>query len=95
MQYEQHHAYGWCEQTGQAHPAAADKPEFAAVDMGQGSYALLAVDKVQGGDLTKVPAEQREALRQQMAQAYGSEETRELLELLKSNTKIKLNKSLL
>ena len=78
-----------------AHPAAADKPEFAAVDMGQGSYALLAVDKVQGGDLTKVPAEQREALRQQMAQAYGSEETRELLELLKSNTKIKLNKSLL
>ncbi|MEO9080247.1 MAG: SurA N-terminal domain-containing protein [Rhodanobacter sp.] len=78
-----------------AHPAAADKPEFAAVDMGQGSYALLMVDKVQGGDLTKVPTEQREALRQQMAQAYGAEETRELIELLKSKAKIKINKNLL
>ncbi|OOG56257.1 SurA N-terminal domain-containing protein [Rhodanobacter sp. C03] len=76
------------------HPAAG-KSQFAAVDMKDGSYALLAVDKVQGGDLSKVPPEQRDALRQQMAQAYGAEATRELLELLKASTKIKINKNLM
>jgi peptidyl-prolyl cis-trans isomerase D len=72
------------------HPAA-NKTQFAAVDMQDGGYALLAVDKVQGGDLSKVPAEQRESLRQQMAQAYGSETTRELIGLLKAKVKIKVN----
>jgi len=72
------------------HPATG-KAEFAAVDMQDGGYALLAVDKVQGGDLSKVPAEQRESLRQQMAQAYGSETTRELIGLLKAKVKIKIN----
>ncbi|GAB2544722.1 SurA N-terminal domain-containing protein [Rhodanobacter koreensis] len=76
------------------HPAA-DKPQFAAVDMKDGSYALLAVDKVQDGDLSKVPPEQRDSLRQQMSQAYGAEATRELLELLKANAKIKINKNLM
>ncbi|OOG49028.1 SurA N-terminal domain-containing protein [Rhodanobacter sp. C01] len=76
------------------HPAA-DKPQFAAVDMKDGSYALLAVDKVQDGDLSKVPPEQRDSLRQQMAQAYGSEATRELLEMLRANAKIKINKNLM
>ena len=76
------------------HPAAG-KSQYAAVDMKDGSYALLAVDKVQDGDLSKVPPEQRDSLRQQMAQAYGAEATRELLELLRANTKIKINKNLL
>ena len=77
------------------HPTASGKPEFAAVDMGGGSFALLAVDKVQGGDLTKVTPDQRDALRHQMVQAYGSEATRELLEMLRSKAKIKINKSLM
>ncbi|MEO9079378.1 MAG: peptidyl-prolyl cis-trans isomerase, partial [Rhodanobacter sp.] len=77
------------------HPTDAGKPEFASVDMGDGGFALLAVDKVQGGDLTKVSPDQRDALRHQMAQAYGSEAARELLETLRSKTKIKINKSLL
>ncbi|MFA6230533.1 MAG: SurA N-terminal domain-containing protein [Rhodanobacter sp.] len=77
------------------HPTGEGKSQFAAVDMHDGSYSLLAVDKVQGGDLSKVPADQRDALRQQMAQAYGSEATRELLELLKSKTEIKINKNLM
>jgi peptidyl-prolyl cis-trans isomerase D len=72
------------------HPVAGTT-QFAAVDMQDGSFALLALDKVQGGDLSKVPPEQRESLRQQMAQAYGSETTRELIDLLKAKTKIKLN----
>ena len=76
------------------HPAAG-KSQFAAVDMKDGSYALLAVDKVQDGDLSKVPPEQRDSLRQQMTQAYGTETTRELLELLRANAKIKINKNLM
>jgi peptidyl-prolyl cis-trans isomerase D len=77
------------------HPTAAGKPEFAVVDMGNGSFALLAVDKVQPGDLSKVSADERDTLRHQMAQAYGSEATRELVEMLRSKTKIKINKNLM
>ena len=77
------------------HPTAAGKPEFATVDMGDGGFALLAVDKVQAGDLSKVSPDQRDALHHQMAQAYGSEATRELLEMLRSKAKIKINKSLM
>jgi len=73
------------------HPVAS-KPQFAAVDMLNGSYALLAVDKVQDGDLSKLMPEQRVALRQQMAQAYGYEATRELIDHLKKKTEIKINK---
>ncbi|OOG62212.1 peptidylprolyl isomerase [Rhodanobacter sp. B04] len=76
------------------HPVAG-KAQFAAVDMKDGSYALLAVDKVQDGDLSKVPPEQRDALRQQMAQVYGAEATHEMLELLRAKTKIKINNSLM
>lgn len=76
------------------HPVA-DKPQFAAVDMQDGTYALLAVDKVQGGDLSKVPPEQRESLRQQMAQAYGSEATRELIDQLRAKSEIKINKRMM
>ncbi len=76
------------------HPVG-DKPQFAVVDMKDGNYALLAVEKVQPGDLTKVPPGQRDIMRQQMAQAYGFETTRELLDVLRSKTKIKINKQLM
>ncbi|WP_458072183.1 SurA N-terminal domain-containing protein [Rhodanobacter sp. BL-MT-08] len=74
------------------HPAAG-KSQFAAVDMGDGTFALLAVDKVQDGDLSKVPPEERNALRQQMAQAYGAEATSELIDQLRAKTKIQINKA--
>jgi peptidyl-prolyl cis-trans isomerase D len=74
------------------HPNATDKPEYATVDMGDGGFALLAVDKVQSGDLSKISADQREALSHQMTQAYGSEATRELLEMLRAKTKIEISK---
>jgi peptidyl-prolyl cis-trans isomerase D len=76
------------------HPAAG-KAEFAAVDMHDGSYALMALDKVQAGDLTTVTSEQRESLRQQMAQAYAVEATRELVDMLRAKAKIKYNKTLM
>jgi peptidyl-prolyl cis-trans isomerase D len=76
------------------HPAAG-KAVFAAVDMHDGSFAVLALDKVQPGDLSKVTAEQRKSLRQQMAQAYAVEATRELVDTLRAQTKIKYNKTLM
>ncbi|MEW9623188.1 SurA N-terminal domain-containing protein [Rhodanobacter geophilus] len=73
------------------HPADG-KPQYAAVDMHDGSYALLAVDKVQGADLSKVPHEQRDMLRQQMTQAYGAVATQELIKSLRNGTEIKIAK---
>jgi len=74
------------------HPVAG-KSQFTSVDMQDGSYALLALDKVQDADLSKVPPEERDALRQQMSQAYGSEAVRELINVLRAKTTIKINKT--
>jgi len=74
------------------HPAAG-KSAYAAVDMQNGSFAILAVDKVQDGDLSKVSKDERDALRQQMTQAYGAEATLELTQQLRAKTKIKINKA--
>jgi peptidyl-prolyl cis-trans isomerase D len=64
------------------HPAAG-KPQFARVQMQDGSYALVAVDKVQDGDLSKVTPEQRTMLRTQIA-------THEVIEGLRAKTEIKI-----
>ncbi len=71
------------------HPVAG-KPQFARVQMHDGSFAVVAVDKVQDGDLTKVTPEQRTMLRTQMAQAYGAIATHEFVEALKAKTEIKI-----
>ncbi|MEO7072890.1 MAG: SurA N-terminal domain-containing protein [Rhodanobacter sp.] len=76
------------------HPVAA-KPVHAAVDLKDGTFALLALDKVQPGDITTVSAEQRETLRQQMAQAYAVEATREMVSELRAKVKVKYNKTLM
>ncbi|MEW9570590.1 SurA N-terminal domain-containing protein [Rhodanobacter sp. Si-c] len=68
------------------------KPQYATVDMHDGSYALLAVGKVQGADLSKVTSEQRDMLRQQMIQAYGAVATEELIKSLRNSTEIKIAK---
>jgi peptidyl-prolyl cis-trans isomerase D len=71
------------------HPAK-DKPQYASVAVGDGVFAILAVDKVQGGDLSKINAGQREQLRSQMAQAYGNVATRSFIDALKTKTEIKV-----
>ena len=63
--------------------------------MQDGSYAVLALDKVQPGDLSAVTSVMRETVRQQMAQAYSVEATRELVQMLRAETKIKYNTALL
>jgi len=71
------------------HPAAG-KPEFARVSLPDGNFALVGVDKVQDGDLSKVSAEQRSTLRDQMAQAYGILATQAYIDALKAKTEIKI-----
>ncbi|WP_430390339.1 SurA N-terminal domain-containing protein [Dyella sp. 20L07] len=71
------------------HPAEG-KPQFASVALHDGSNALVSVSKVQDGDLSKVTAEQRNALRNEMGQAYGVLATQEFLDALKAKTEIKI-----
>ncbi|MDR3445537.1 SurA N-terminal domain-containing protein [Dyella sp.] len=71
------------------HPAAG-KAQFARVAMHDGNYALVAVDKVQEGDLSKITPDQRSALRDQMSQAYGILATQGFLDALKAKTEIKI-----
>lgn len=71
------------------HPAQG-KAEFASVPQQDGSYVLLALDKVQDADLSKVPAQQRDMLRQQMARVYGASATQAFIDALKAKTEIKV-----
>lgn len=66
------------------------KSQFSDVALPDDSYALLAVDKVQDADLSKVTTEQRDALRQSMIKAYGTVATNGFISELKSRVKIKV-----
>ena len=68
------------------------KPQFADVAMPNGSYALLAVDKIQDGDLSKITPEQRTTLRNSMLKAYGQVATTGFIDALKAKTEIKVAK---
>jgi peptidyl-prolyl cis-trans isomerase D len=73
------------------HPAD-NKPQFATAQVGDGVYAVLAVDKVQGGDLSKVSADQRKELYREMMQVYGGVETQGFVDMLKAKTTSKIAK---
>lgn len=68
------------------------KAQFGSVPLQDSAYALVAVDKVQGGDLTGITPEQRDGLRQSMIKAYGDVATGEFIDVLKAKTSIKLAK---
>ncbi|HET7329243.1 SurA N-terminal domain-containing protein [Dyella sp.] len=74
------------------HPAADGKPQYASVALDHGSYAILAVDKVQGGDLSKLTADDRQQLYRQMVQVYAAMEAQGLVDMLKSKAKIEVAK---
>jgi peptidyl-prolyl cis-trans isomerase D len=69
------------------HPASG-KPQYADISMDNGVYAVLAVDKVQPGDLSKISADERREQYRQMMQYYGVLETNGFVDMLKANTKI-------
>ncbi|MGN6740543.1 SurA N-terminal domain-containing protein [Dyella sp.] len=73
------------------HPAA-DKPQYASVEMADGSYALLALDKVEGADMSKVRPEDLKVLRGQMVKAYGTEAAYEFIEQEKAANEITIAK---
>lgn len=68
------------------------KAQYDSVAMPNGAYALVAVDKVQDGDLSKITLEQRTTLRGSMLKAYGDVATSGFIEALKAKTDIKLAK---
>ena len=71
------------------HPVQG-KPQFASVPQQDGSYLLLALDKVQDADLSTIPAQQRDVLRQQMVRVYGASATQAFINALKAKTEIKV-----
>lgn len=68
------------------------KPQFAAVALPEGAYALVALDKVEDGDLSDVTADQRRMLRQSMLAAYGNVATESFIDALRARTDIKIAK---
>lgn len=73
------------------HPVK-DRPQYAAVEMGDGSYALLALDKVEGADMSKISDEERNALKAQMVKAYGNEAAQEFVQALRKGSDIEIAK---
>lgn len=71
-------------------PAADGKPAWTAVRVDNGSYALVAVDKVTDGDPAKVEKPMRDALRGQMMDAMARAATMDYIEALKAHTEIKV-----
>jgi len=71
------------------HPAEG-KPQYASVALPDGSFDLLALDKVEGADLSKMTPEDRNSLRTQMQQTFGAMQTNGLIEALKATADIKI-----
>ncbi|SEN01123.1 peptidyl-prolyl cis-trans isomerase D [Luteibacter sp. UNCMF331Sha3.1] len=66
------------------------KADWTTVQTGNGTYALVAVDKVTEGDPSKVEKAQRDALRGQMMDAMAQAATLEYIEALKARTEVKI-----
>jgi peptidyl-prolyl cis-trans isomerase D len=64
------------------------KPSWTAVDVGNGTYAVVAVDKVTDGDPAKVEKATRGALRGQMMDAMARAVTLEYVDALRAKAKI-------
>ncbi|RDS86449.1 SurA N-terminal domain-containing protein [Dyella psychrodurans] len=73
------------------HPASG-KSQYADIAMGNGVYAVLAVDKVEPGDLSKISEDERREQYREMMQYYGLLETNGFVDMLKANTNIEIAK---
>ena len=74
------------------HPSADGKSQYANVALDHGTYAILAVDKVEASDLSKMTADDRQQLYRQMVQAYSGMEAQGLVDMLKAKSKIEIAK---
>ncbi|WP_063572028.1 MULTISPECIES: SurA N-terminal domain-containing protein [Luteibacter] len=66
------------------------KPSWSVVQTGGGTYAVVAVDKVTDGDLSKIAKTDRDGLRGQMTDAMAKAATIEYVEALKARGDIKI-----
>lgn len=72
---------------------AAGKPSVARVDLGQGRYALVALDAVHPGDPAKMPAQLRQMYLDQLKQVYAQAATSGFIAALRQHTDIKIDAS--
>lgn len=73
-----------------APPPAEGKPSVGKVELGNGTYAVFVVDKVNEADLSNLPAEQREALKQQLTQLGGMSATQAYVDAMRKQFKVKI-----
>jgi peptidyl-prolyl cis-trans isomerase D len=66
------------------------KPSWSVVQTGGGTYAVVAVDKVADGDLSKIAKADRDGLRGQMTDAMAKAATIEYIDALKARGEIKI-----
>ena len=66
------------------------KPSWSVVQTGSGAYAVVAVDKVADGDLSKISKADRDGLRGQMTDAMAKAATIDYIEALKTTGEIKV-----
>src|SRR5690348_1086489 len=70
-------------------PQPADhKPMQDLVPLSQGRYALVVLDSVHPGEVANVPRQERDILREQMAQVIGAQDIDGLLATLRAHAKI-------
>ena len=72
---------------------AAGKPSVAQMDLGQGRYALVALDAVHPGDPAKLPAQLRQMYLDQLRQVYAQAAASGFIAALRQHTDIKIDAS--
>jgi peptidyl-prolyl cis-trans isomerase D len=70
---------------------AADKPQRQLVTLGDQTYALLQLDTVVDGDPSTLDAKTKEAARNTLAQGIATTATREFVDALRADTKIRVS----
>ncbi|KAF1721365.1 peptidyl-prolyl cis-trans isomerase [Pseudoxanthomonas wuyuanensis] len=73
-----------------AQPPAEGKPSVGKVELGNGTYAVFVVDKVNQADPKEVPAEQRTMLQQQLTQLSGVGATQAYIDAMRKRFKVKV-----
>ncbi|MFT3762701.1 MAG: peptidyl-prolyl cis-trans isomerase [Pseudoxanthomonas sp.] len=71
-----------------AQPPDGDKPSVGRIALGGGRYAVFAVNKVNPADLSKVSAEQRAQLKQQLLQVHTSASAESFVDATRKQFKI-------
>ena len=69
----------------------ADKPQRQLVTLANDTYALLQLDSVTDADPSKLDAKTKEAARNTLAQAIAQTTTREFVDALRADAKVRVS----